>query len=119
MSDFSSSGAFAVAADAADDAASLVFDDAAAVGQAPLKKARFFVLHFVAVGGQVRLNGLGHGVAQDRILFSPKPEWECQEIPCNCLITCRACRPLRHASAHHAPDGFVLGRGAAAACPSW
>lgn len=54
--------ALAVTANMADRAAAFVLDDAAAVGAGPFKEGAFFMLDLAAVGGDMGLNRLGHGV---------------------------------------------------------
>jgi len=56
-----------------------VFDNAATV---VFEEDAFFFVHLAAIRRQVGLNGLGHGVGQDRAFFSPKPDGEWQEMPC-------------------------------------
>lgn len=63
--------AFAETADAANGAAAFMLNDAAAVGAGALKERALFMRSLVAVGGQMVLDGLGHGIrAGQNFVFS-------------------------------------------------
>src|SRR5512145_1430196 len=106
--------ALAVAANAADHAAALVLDDAAAIGAGAFAKDAFFMLHLAAVGFYVRLNGLGHRVGAGKDLVFTEAGWRMAGNALQLFDDLARLKPAAPGQRHHASNGFALGCGAAA-----